>query len=217
MLENSLLETSNQLEKTGQQIRELQTSTVEQVQLFNASLSEASDRLSFTDNQVRELEQQLKSNRQDYLKTYQDMQHRFRKQDTRLTWTVTTAGFALLLGAVAGSVLIWDVQRNATQLSGMSRDLKDMMVSMDGHLSLINEPQEEKQQLALPAVPEPVYRTPVAVPPPVSSTPVAVEPQEYIAPPPSFAASYTSATTSKPDHTRYILGPRMDRLGRPLE
>jgi FKBP-type peptidyl-prolyl cis-trans isomerase/predicted nucleic acid-binding Zn-ribbon protein len=155
-LEHSLAKTSTRLEKTDAQLEDLQELSVEQARQFSASLSDASDRLASTDNHVRELGNRLENDRQDYLKTWQDMQGRLRKQDVRMNWTITAAGFALLLATVAGAVLIWGVQKNATMLSSMSQDIKALMTSGNGHSSKQHTLQEEQRQPALPATaPEP--------------------------------------------------------------
>ena len=155
-LEDSLEATTLQLERTDRQVQYLRVSSEEQANLFKASLSDASTRLESTDTHVRELEDRMANERQDYLKTFQLMQGRFSKQDVRMNWAIAVAGFALLLGTVAGAVLIWDVQKNATLLSSMSQDINELMSSVNGHLSMQHTLQEEQRQLALPATsPEP--------------------------------------------------------------
>lgn len=149
-LENTLAETASRLEKTDLQVKELQVNSVEQAKRIEASLSEANSRLEDTGNYIRELEDRLKNERQDYLSVLQDILGRLRKQDLRMNWMMSAAGAALLLGAVAGVILIWEMQRNATLLSSMSKDLKGLATSMNGHLSLQHKPKEEQQQLALP-------------------------------------------------------------------
>ena len=152
-LEDSLTETTTRLESTDMQVKNLQASSVEQAKQFTASLSDASNRLEGTENHVRELDDRLKSERKDYLNTIQGMLDRFRKQDLRMNWTMSVAGFALLLGTVAGVILIWEMQKNSRLLSGMSRDIKELMVSVNGGLSMQHTPQKENRQLALPATP----------------------------------------------------------------
>ena len=147
-LENTLAETASRLEKTDLQVKELQVNSVEQAKRIEASLSEANSRLEDKGNYIRELEDRLKNERQDYLSVLQDILGRLRKQDLRMNWMMSAAGAALLLGAVAGVILIWEMQRNATLLSSMSKDLKGLATSMNGHLSLQHKPKEEQQQLA---------------------------------------------------------------------
>lgn len=146
-LESALVETSTLMRKSDLQIKDLQVSSVEKARHLETSLSDASNRLASTDNHVRELETRLVNDRQDYLKTYQDMQHRFRKQDSRMTWAMSAAGIALLLGIAAAAVLIWDVQRNTTMLSGMSKDIKQLMGSVEVESSIKPTQPEEQQQL----------------------------------------------------------------------
>lgn len=147
-LEDALAETSTRLEKTVLQVKGMQVGMEEQAKQFKASLSDASNSLEATDNYVRELENSLKSERQDYLSTIQNMQGRFRKQDLRMNWTIAVAGFALLLGAVSGAVLIWDIQKNNRLLSGMSNDIKALMISMNEQMGMQDAQQAEQLQPA---------------------------------------------------------------------
>lgn len=131
----------------------------DKVLALETHLSEANSRIDDTDNHVRELEGRLKSEHQNYLNIIRDMKSRFRKQDLRINWTMSIAGTVLLLGTVAGVILIWEMQKNTTLVSSMSKDLKRLMSSIDGNLSLQHKPREEKQQLSLPAKPPSAPRT----------------------------------------------------------
>ena len=203
-LENSLAETANRLEKTDLQVNNLQVNSVEQAKQVEASLSEANSRLEDTGNHVRELEDRLNSERQDYLNSLQEILGRFRKQDLRMNWTMSVAGAALLLGTVAGVILIWEMQRNAALLSGMSKDLKDLMSSIDGNLSLQHQPREEKQPLALPALP-----------PPIARTTIAVQPEQGAAAKSQPVTPASKATISKPTLNPYYPGSEFKNRGRP--
>ena len=163
-LEHSQAETTNQLERADEQIADLQASAVEQAEKFRSSLSAASKRLDTTDDHVSQLELRLKSERQDYLSTFQDLLGRFHKQDVRLNWTLTAAAFALLLGTAVGAVLIWDVQKNAKMLAGMSSDIKALMTTVNQSQTRQPAPQQVKPQ------------PPVSATPPEPGAPVAVKP-----------------------------------------
>ena len=147
-LEDALAETSTRLEKIVLQVNGMQVGLEAQAKQFKASLSDASNRLEATDNYVRELENSLKSERQDYLSTIQDMQGRFRKQDVRMNWAIAVAAVALLLGAVAGAVLIWDAQKNSRLLSSMSNDIRALMTSMNEQMGMQDAQQVEQLQPA---------------------------------------------------------------------
>lgn len=164
-LEGSLTEAASRLERAEQQIQDLQATTAEQAKQYNSILVEANKRLESTDNRVSELDQKRRNDRQEFLKTYQDMLLRFRKQDLRLNWTITAAGFAILLGTVVGAVMIWDVQRNSALLSSVSLDLKNLIASVNGQLSLQQDSQKENLQHSLPAMLPPVPRTTLAAQP----------------------------------------------------
>ena len=128
----------------------------EEVQRLRTELSSASERLEATENLVKVLGNTLESDRQNFLKTYQDMHHRFRTQDLRMNWMLMATGFTLLLGIVAGTVLIRGEQRNATLLSTMSQEVKALTVSMHSYLSLQQGRQQDQRQVTVPAAsPEP--------------------------------------------------------------
>ena len=200
-LEDSLAETTSRLEKTDGQVRQLQASTVEQAQHLSASLQETGSRVDSTDDHIRELEGRLDSERKDYLSILQQMQGTMRKQDSRMGWTMAAAGFALLLGATAGAILIWDVQKNAGMLSRMSTDIRELMTSVNDHMSRQHSRQDDVRQQAMPA-PDVV---------PESRETVAAAPKaEAVAKPESTAPS-TGATISKPASNPYFLSSALER------
>lgn len=128
----------------------------EEVQRMRTALSDSSERLEATENLVKVLGNRLENDRQNFLKAYQDLQHRFNKQGMHVNWMLMVTGFTLLLGIVAGTVLIRGEQRNATLLSTMSEEVKALTVSMHGYLNLQPGLQEDYQQVILPAAsPEP--------------------------------------------------------------
>ncbi len=150
-LESILADATARLEQTERQIRDLQSHSVEQARHFEASLSDASNRLESTDQQVRTLATRLENEHQFYLKTFQELQGRFHRQDVRMNWAIIVAAFALLLGTVAGTYLIRNVQKNATLLSGMSQDIKELMTAVNAQSSQTRSPAQEQRQLARPA------------------------------------------------------------------
>ena len=122
-----------------------------------------------------------------------------------MNWTMSVAGAALLLGTVAGVILIWEIQRNATLLTGMSKDIRELVSSVNENLSLQQQPREEKQPLAdLPVTP-----------PPVARTTVAVQPEQDAAAEPQPVAPASKATISKPGPNPYYLGSAFKNRGRP--
>jgi FKBP-type peptidyl-prolyl cis-trans isomerase len=58
--------------------------------------------------------------------TVQEVQSQVRIQDQRLGWTMMAAVFAMLLGTVAGGILIRDARKNARILADMSRDVDQL-------------------------------------------------------------------------------------------
>jgi len=153
LLENTLAETTTRLEQTDRQIRDLQSSSVEQAKAFQTSLADANERLESADIKVKMLGSRLDSEHRHVLKTFEELHGRLRKQDVRLNWTFTAAGFALLLGTAAGAVLIWDVQKNAALLASMSQDIRELMTSVNGQLGMRHTPPQAPPQLALPVTP----------------------------------------------------------------
>ncbi|MDX1698865.1 MAG: hypothetical protein R3308_11285, partial [Thiohalobacterales bacterium] len=158
-LELDRSETADKLEKADQQIASLQTSSTEQARQFRASLSDASSRLDDADTNISRLEIRTRREREDYLKTFDSIMGRYRKQETRLNWTVLAAVFALLLGAGAGAVLVWDMQKNAKTLAGMSDDIKALMSAMEAQQKRVQVPSAVVQaKPAVPVAPPPAKR-----------------------------------------------------------
>ena len=149
-LENSLTETTSRLERTDGQLRELQAGAEEQARQFQTALASAGNRLESTENALRGLETRLEHERRQAQKTFDSLQERFRQQDRRLKWSMVAAGFAVLLGLVAGSVLIRGVQKNATLLSGMGSDIKEMMTTVNESLGMPQRSPDEGRPLTLP-------------------------------------------------------------------
>ncbi|HYQ70790.1 MAG TPA: FKBP-type peptidyl-prolyl cis-trans isomerase, partial [Gammaproteobacteria bacterium] len=101
--------------------------TTRQLEVVEQELAVTTSDLENTQNQVKSLARQLEEGQKVYLQTVQETQLQLRKQDMRLNWLAMVSGFALLLAAVASGILIWDVQKNAGLLAGMSADIKQLM------------------------------------------------------------------------------------------
>ena len=99
----------------------------EQATEFKASLLENANSLQAAVTHVEKLEAEYRL----YEGMLQEVQAQLRRQDRRLVSAVWVAAVALLLAVVAGAVLIWEVQRNATVLNSMSADLKRLMSAME--------------------------------------------------------------------------------------
>lgn len=212
-LEDSLKEAASRLERAEERITALQNSTEEQARQHEASLAAASSRLEATDNHVRELDRNVRSAHQEFLKTYQEIQSRFRKQDLRLNWTLMAAVVALLLGTVTGVILAWDVQRNSALLSSVSQDLQGLIGAIDEQLGQQQALRGEDRQQAMPATvaPAPVISVPAA-----PETMAAARPANRTAALPRPGVPSTSATINKPASNPYLLGSAFknrDRAG----
>ena len=117
-----------------QRLTELETehaATASQLQVVEKELAVTSSDLENTHIQVNALAQQLEDGQQLYLKTVQETQLQLRKQDMRLNWLRLVSVFALLLATVACAILVWDVQKNASLLAGMSADIKQLVLTVD--------------------------------------------------------------------------------------
>jgi uncharacterized coiled-coil protein SlyX len=115
---------------TDGELKALRDMSEQQVKALEMSLADTSTRLETTANEVRTLEKRLDLEHRLYVHTVQDVQSQVRRQDQRLNWTMMAAVLAILLGTVAGGLLIWDVQQNARTLTGMSKDVKRLMSAM---------------------------------------------------------------------------------------
>jgi len=92
--------------------------------------------LEKTTTRVQTLARELEDGQKLYLQTIQETQLQMRRQDMRLNWLRLVSVFALLLAAVASAILIWDVQKNAGLLAGMSSDIKQLMMTVEQQGSL---------------------------------------------------------------------------------
>jgi hypothetical protein len=144
-LESSLTGTSQQVTALESSL----TGTSQQVMAIESSLAGTSTRLEAMDGQVRTLEQKLDLEHQLYLHTVQEIQSQVRNQDQRLNWTMMAAVFAMLLGSVAGGILIWDVQKNAKILGGISMEVKQLGSAM-AQSRLMGDPAGEDDSAGLP-------------------------------------------------------------------
>ena len=188
------------LKHTDESVRQLQASTEEQSRNLGTSLQEASSRLDSTDGHIRQLEGQLENERKDYLTILQQLQGAVTKQDTRVSWTMAAAGFALLLGAIAGGILIWDVQKNATTLSSMNTDIKELMTSVNGLLQEERAHSVDTRQQSMPA--------PAAVT--EGDTTMAAIPERLAVEEAEPPASTAKTTISKPPPKPYILSSALE-------
>lgn len=116
-----------------QQVTAIESSLADnsqQVMAIETSLADTSTRLEAMDGRIRTQEQKLDLEHQLYLHTVQEIQSQVHSQDQRLNWTMMAAVFAMLLGSVAGGILIWDVQKNAKILSGISMEVEQLGAAM---------------------------------------------------------------------------------------
>ena len=128
--EASLSLAVTRLDTTDTRLEELRHTSSQQVMAIESSLADTSTRLEAIDGQVRTVEQKLDLEHQLYLHTVREIQSQVRSQDQRLNWTMMAAVFAMLLGSVAGGILIWDVQKNARILSGINMEVERLGAAM---------------------------------------------------------------------------------------
>jgi hypothetical protein len=126
--------------------------TERQLHVVEKELAVTGSDLEKTTIQVQTLARELEEGQQLYLQTVQETQLQMRKQDMRLNWLRLISVFALLLAAVACAILIWDVQKNAGLLAGMSSDIKQLMISVEQQGSL-SRPAAQDVQADTPAEP----------------------------------------------------------------
>jgi FKBP-type peptidyl-prolyl cis-trans isomerase/uncharacterized coiled-coil protein SlyX len=126
--------------------------TSSQLQVVEQELAVTSTDLENTNRQLGSLAQQVEDGQQLYLQTVQETQLQLRRQDTRLNWLALVSVFALLLAAVASAIFIWDVQKNASLLAGMSADIKQVMLSVSQQGSL-SEPAVQGRPVNEPEMP----------------------------------------------------------------
>ncbi len=149
--EASLFLTNTRQNTTEGELKALRDMSQLQVKAFESSLADTSTRLDTTDSEVRILEKKLDLEHRLYVHTVQEVQSQVRNQDHRLNWTMMAAVFAMLLGTVAGGILIWDVQKNARILAGMSMDVKQLTSSM-GRSITTRHPAGAEGPVGLPGV-----------------------------------------------------------------
>ena len=119
------------LERRLAELETEQATTSRQLQVVEQELAVTSSDLENTHNRVESLAQQLEDGQKLYLQTVQETQLQLRRQDMRLNWLTMVSAFALLLAGVASAILVWDVQKNAGLLAGMSADIKELMLSIE--------------------------------------------------------------------------------------
>jgi hypothetical protein len=138
-------------DKTDGEIMALRATLQRQVESFALSLADTLTRLETTDSHVSTLEKKLDLEHRLYTHTVQEVQSQVQVQDQRLNWTMMAALVAMLLGAVAGGILIWDVQKNARVLAGVNEELKQLRSSMGSPLAT-QHPAAAVEPAALPDV-----------------------------------------------------------------
>ena len=170
-------------------------------------MQETGNRISETAGHVKQMEDRLWHEREEYQSLFENTQAHLRRQDSRMSWAITAAMFAMVLGAVAGAILIWDVQKNAKILAGMSSDIKELMAAMDTRTS---EPVSSRRVPVLPALPA---QDPVAAELPESVAAVQPEPEPEKTPAPSTPSTITKSGSSNP----YFLSSAIHPGSRPRQ
>jgi hypothetical protein len=143
-----------------QQVTAIETSladTSQQVMAIETTLANTSIRLVTVDGRIRAQEQKLDLEHQLYLHTVQEIQSQVRSQDQRLNWTMMAAIFAMLLGSVAGGILIWDVQKNAKILGGISMEMERLGASV-AQSRIMGHPAGADESAGLPDFSDSEYR-----------------------------------------------------------
>lgn len=119
-----------ELESRLDEIESERKQTREQLGGLEASLATASTQLEKTGAQIKQLEFEALLHEERLL----EMQTKVRTQDQRLSWTRMVAGFAVVLAAVSGVILILEGHRDAALLTGMKNDIQQLLTAMDQHL-----------------------------------------------------------------------------------
>jgi FKBP-type peptidyl-prolyl cis-trans isomerase len=163
--------------------------TSRQLQVVEQELVVTGSDLENTQARVNSLAQQQEDGQKLYLQAVQETQLQLRKQDMRLNWLAVVSAFALLLAAVASAILIWDVQKNAGLLAGMSADIKQLMSSVDRRDSR-SQPVAQDTRAAVPD--KPYMKLPPL--PDQSSMPSVPEPDTGIPPAPDAVSPGESPT-----------------------
>ena len=140
VLEASLVDVSTRLAASESQIKALRAETLEQVTELKASLLDNAGTLQAAVTRAEKLEAEQRR----YESMLQDAQKQLQRQHGRQVSAMWVAAFALILAAVAGAMLIRDVQKNATVLSNMSADLKQLTSVLEANPGM---PQQSSQPL----------------------------------------------------------------------
>jgi FKBP-type peptidyl-prolyl cis-trans isomerase len=125
-LEASLSHAITRQDTAAGELSALRDRSQQQVMMLESSLADTSTRLETADSEIRKVKKKLDLEHRLYMHTVQEVQSQVRIQDQRLGWTMMAAVFAMLLGTVAGAILIRDVQKNARILADMSRDVDQL-------------------------------------------------------------------------------------------
>jgi FKBP-type peptidyl-prolyl cis-trans isomerase len=149
-LESSLASNTTRLETTSNQVRDLQVLALEQAKAVKASLAQVAARCESMEEYTRSQGEKLENEQRLYANALQEVQLDQRKQDQRVSWTITVAGLALLLGALASGIMIWNVQKNSRVIASMSSDIKSLISPINEHLS--SQHDFPGQELPPPAV-----------------------------------------------------------------
>jgi FKBP-type peptidyl-prolyl cis-trans isomerase/predicted nucleic acid-binding Zn-ribbon protein len=201
-LQDSLSATTARLDATDDQLKALQTLTEEHAETFNTSLTQATSRLQDTEDYIRTVEKDAEDRHRHHSGLIHEMQIAQRRQDRLLNRSIIAAGFFLLLGTIAGVVLILEVQGNSRVLAGMSQDMKAFMATVDQQLGRQQDSSELQPPplAAIPEIPRPADTAPAIAPATVEDkqTPQPQKPEN-------------SATVSKPATNPYMLGSAFKR------
>ena len=125
-LEASLSHAIARQDTAAGELSALRDRSQQQVMMLESSLADTSTRLETADSEIGKVKKKLDLEHRLYMHTVQEVQSQVRIQDQRLGWTMMAAVFAMLLGTVAGAILIRDVQKNARILADMSRDVDQL-------------------------------------------------------------------------------------------
>jgi len=108
-------------------------------------IADAAARQEKTDNQIRLLREQQETERREHQTYVQESMAREHRQNRRLGWSLLLACCALLLGTLAGTATFRDGRQYAGLLAELSRDIKDIKVSLDQQLSSMRQSLEGYQ------------------------------------------------------------------------
>lgn len=209
-LEGSLSETSARLETTDRQVSALEDRSAEQAKAFDASLAQAVTCIGDTQEHIKSVEKQLKDKHRVVSGALEKIQGLQRRQVQRFNWGIAAAGFALLLGAVAGAILVRDVQTNTRVLAGMNGDIQALVTSFNQQLAMQHDFPDPQPPVLPPATVAPILTEPVPPPEPISPPETASPPvsETLAAPVPPWDKEPVPA--GKRDVNRYFLGRDLD-------